>query len=81
MEFDLAEEHSMLKELVHKFVRDELMPLEPKVLAREHEGRGLAVDAADHVRLDEVSKRLGLWGLDAPRISAAWICRLWPWSA
>lgn len=67
MEFDLAEEHSMLKELVHKFVRDELMPLEPKVLAREHEGRGLAVDAADHVRLDEVSRRLGLWGLDAPQ--------------
>jgi len=66
MEFELAEEHSMLKELVHKFVRDELMPLEPKVLAREHEGRGLALDAADSARLDEVSKRLGLWGLDAP---------------
>jgi acyl-CoA dehydrogenase len=67
MEFDLAEEHSMLKELVHKFVRDDLMPLEPRVLAREHEGRGLALDAADQARLDEVSKTLGLWGLDAPQ--------------
>src|SRR6185437_4532837 len=67
MDFDLAEEDRMLKDLVHKFVRDELMPLEPKVLAREHEGRGLALDAEEHARIDEVSKKLGLWGLDAPK--------------
>ncbi|MGH7073046.1 MAG: acyl-CoA dehydrogenase family protein [Stellaceae bacterium] len=66
MDFELAEEDRMLKELVHKFVRAELMPLEPKALAREHEGSGLALDAADHARIDEVSKKLGLWGLDAP---------------
>ena len=35
MDFELAEEDSMLKELVHRFVRDELMPLEAEVLARE----------------------------------------------
>jgi acyl-CoA dehydrogenase len=67
MDFDLAEEDRMLKDLVHKFVRDELMPLEPKVLAREHEGRGLALDAEEHARIDAVSKKLGLWGLDAPK--------------
>jgi acyl-CoA dehydrogenase len=66
MDFELSDEDRMLKDLVHKFVRDELMPLEPKVLAREHEGRGLALDAEDHARIDAVSKKLGLWGLDAP---------------
>ena len=67
MDFDLAEDDSMLKDLVHKFVRDELMPLEPAVLAREHEGRGLALEPAEHARIDVVSKKLGLWGLDAPK--------------
>jgi acyl-CoA dehydrogenase len=66
LEFELAEEHRMLKDLVARFVRDELMPLEGKVLAREAEGRGLGLDEADHARLDKISKELGLWGLDAP---------------
>jgi len=66
MDFELAEEDSMLKELTHRFVRDELMPLEPKVLEREHEGRGLALESGERQRIDEVSKKLGLWGLDAP---------------
>ncbi len=66
MEFELAEEHRMLKDLVARFVRDELMPLEGKVLAREADGKGLGLDAADHARLDKISKQLGLWGLDAP---------------
>jgi acyl-CoA dehydrogenase len=66
MNFEIAEEHRMLKDLVANFVRDELLPLEPGVLAREAEGKGLGVGAAEHKRLDEVSKSLGLWGLDAP---------------
>jgi acyl-CoA dehydrogenase len=66
MDFELAEEDSMLKELTHRFVRDELMPLEPKALEREHEGRGLALEPGERQRIDEVSKKLGLWGLDAP---------------
>jgi acyl-CoA dehydrogenase len=45
LDFELAEEHRMLKELVTRFVRDELMPLEGKVLAREAEGGGLAVSS------------------------------------
>jgi acyl-CoA dehydrogenase len=56
----------MLKELVARFVQDELMPLEAGVLAREADGKGLGIGAADNARLDEVSKSLGLWGLDAP---------------
>ena len=33
MDFEVAEEHRMLKDLVQKFVRDELMPLEGAVMA------------------------------------------------
>src|SRR6201747_1689397 len=66
MDFEIAEEHRMLKDLVAKFVRDELIPLEPGVLAREAEGKGLGVGGAEHKRLDDVSRTLGLWGLDAP---------------
>jgi acyl-CoA dehydrogenase len=66
VDFELAEEHRMLKDLVARFVRDELMPLEAAVMKRDAEGGGLGLDAADHARLDEVSRNLGLWGLDAP---------------
>jgi len=66
MDFELAEEHRMLKDLVARFVRDELMPLEAGVLAREAEGKGLGIGPKEHQRLDEVSRKLGLWGLDAP---------------
>jgi acyl-CoA dehydrogenase len=66
MDFELSEEHRMLKELVHRFVRDELMPLEAGVLAREAAGHGLGLDAKEHERIDAVSRDLGLWGLDAP---------------
>lgn len=66
MDFALSDEHRMLKELVARFVRDELTPLEAGVLAREAAGGGLSIGAKEHARLDEVSRSLGLWGLDAP---------------
>ncbi|MBC7168462.1 acyl-CoA dehydrogenase family protein [Phenylobacterium sp.] len=66
MDFALSDEHRMLKELTARFVRDELTPLEAGVLAREAEGKGLYLAPEEHARLDEVSKSLGLWGLDAP---------------
>jgi acyl-CoA dehydrogenase len=66
MDFELREEHRMLKDLVHRFVEDELMPLEPKVLAHEAAGGGLALGADERRRIDDVSRNLGLWGLDAP---------------
>ena len=40
MNFELAEEHRMLKDLVRKFVDAQLMPLESDVLARETAGQG-----------------------------------------
>jgi acyl-CoA dehydrogenase len=66
MDFELSEEHRMLKDLVHRFVKDELMPLEAEVLAREAAGRGLGLSEGERKRIDNVSKKLGLWGLDAP---------------
>jgi len=66
MDFDLADEHRMLKDLVERFVRDELLPLEAGVLAREAAGENAAIPAADRARLDARSKALGLWSLDAP---------------
>ena len=66
MDFELAEEHRMLKDLVTRFVRDELSPLEAGVMAREAEGKGLGLPEAEAAHLDKVSRDLGLWGLDAP---------------
>ncbi len=66
MDFELSEEHRMLKDLVHRFVADELMPLEAGVLDREAKGQGLSIGPKETARIDKVSKELGLWGLDAP---------------
>ena len=66
MDFELAEEHRMLKDLVHKFVEDELIPLEAQVLDREAKGQGLGIGEKEIARIDKVSRELGLWGLDAP---------------
>jgi acyl-CoA dehydrogenase len=66
MDFELSEEHRMLADLAGRFVDDELMPLEAAVLAREAAGEGLGIGEKERLRIDEVSKKLGLWGLDAP---------------
>ena len=66
MDFELAEEHRMLRDLVQRFVQDELMPLEGAVLARDAAGQGAHLTAEERQRLDSVSKELGLWSLDAP---------------
>jgi acyl-CoA dehydrogenase len=66
VDFELAEEHRMLKDLVARFVKDELMPLEPGVLAREADGKGLGLAPEDQARLDKIAGELGLFGLDAP---------------
>ena len=69
MDFELAEEYRMLRDLVQRFVRDELMPLEPGVLARDAEGQGSHLVEGERTRLDTVSKEMGLWSLDAPEES------------
>ena len=66
MEFALSEEHQMLKDLVARFVREQLMPLEPVVLEREACGKGTALTCEERAPLDKFSRELGLWGLDAP---------------
>jgi acyl-CoA dehydrogenase len=66
VDFDLAEEHRMLQELVARFVRDELLPLEAAVLAREASGEGVILAPDEKAPIDERSRELGLWGLDAP---------------
>src|SRR5476649_2404104 len=66
MDFELSEEHRMLKDLVHRFVADELMPLEAGVLEREASSKGLSIGAPETARIDKISRELGLWGLDAP---------------
>ncbi|MEQ8300139.1 MAG: acyl-CoA dehydrogenase [Hyphomonas sp.] len=69
MDFELAEEYRMLRDLVQRFVRDELMPLEAGVLARDAEGQGSHLIESERKRLDAVSKDMGLWSLDAPEDS------------
>jgi acyl-CoA dehydrogenase len=66
MDFEIAEEFRMLRELVASFVNDHLLPLEPAVLARETRGEGAHLTREERAGLDKVSKELGLWGLDAP---------------
>jgi acyl-CoA dehydrogenase len=66
MDFQLDEEHWMLKDLVGKFVRDKLIPLEPVILARDAAGEPVALTDAEREPIDAFSKELGLWGLDAP---------------
>ena len=66
MKFELDEEHRMLADLVQRFVRDELMPLEGAVLEREANGQGGYLTPEERQRLDKISKDLGLWSLDAP---------------
>ncbi len=66
MDFDLCDEHRMLKDLVHRFVADKLIPLEPRILEREATGQSPALTAAEQAPIDAASRDLGLWGLDAP---------------
>lgn len=66
MDFALNEEHQMLKDLVARFVGEQLMPLEPVVLEREASGQGAVLTSEERAPLDKLSRELGLWGLDAP---------------
>ena len=66
MDPGLSEDARALKELVGRFVRDHLIPLEPAVLARDAATGEMALTEAEAARLDAVSREMGLWGLDAP---------------
>jgi len=66
MDFALSDEHRMLKDLVNRFVREELMPLEHVVLERETAGQGVHLTHQETDPINKKAKELGLWGLDAP---------------
>lgn len=69
MDFKLPEELRMLRDTVARYVREELIPLEPTVIRREAE-RGLTDDplipleAEEH--LTKKAKEIGLYGIDVP---------------
>jgi acyl-CoA dehydrogenase len=61
------EQTAMIRETVAKFVDRELIPLEPRYLKSKLPGAGHPrLTDAQRQRLRDVSKELGLWGLDAP---------------
>lgn len=66
MDFDLSEEHRMLRDLTERFVNDHLIPLEGAILEREAAGKPPVLTKEEHARIDKVSQEMGLWGLDAP---------------
>lgn len=69
MDFDLPEDVVQVRDSVRRFVRDELVPLEPLVIRREAE-RGLTdapiLPPDVSVALDAKARALGLWGIDVP---------------
>lgn len=69
MDFRLTDEQKMLKELVKKFVTNDLMPHEKLVIEREA-NRGLSDDPVlppeITEQLNKKAKEIGLWGLDVP---------------
>lgn len=67
MAAEMAEEYRMLHELVAKFVDNELMPLEPAILAREIKGEKCALTPQEEAPLLAKCRELGLWALDAPQ--------------
>lgn len=66
MHFALDEEHKLLQDLVARFVRENLIPLERQVLERDASGQGAYLSHEERDRIDAVSREMGLWGLDAP---------------
>jgi alkylation response protein AidB-like acyl-CoA dehydrogenase len=64
--FELEDDHRMLRDLVQKFVRQELMPLEAAVLTREANGQDPELTQEERSGIDKISQDLGLWSLDAP---------------
>jgi len=66
MDFELPEDFRMLQDLVAKFVRESLMPLENAVMERDAAGKGAYLTKDEKAAVDARSQELGLWGLDAP---------------
>lgn len=66
MNFELEEEHKMLKDTIARFVTKELMPLEQEVLQRSAKSGTAFITDTELATLDAKSREIGLFGLDAP---------------
>lgn len=69
MDFEPTEDVRLIRNVVNRFVKDELIAIEPLVIRREAErGMGdaplLPADIEDHLK--QRSRELGLWGIDVP---------------
>ena len=78
MNFDLELDHRMIRDLVARFVKDELIPLEAAVMAREADGQRFGLLDDERAHLDERSRQLGPTRRSR---QAAPTCRPSRWSA
>src|SRR5258708_23792250 len=62
MDFAPSSEQQMLFDQVRRYVREEIIPLEAKLDPDASE-----LDPADHARLVEKTKAMGLFGIDIPK--------------
>jgi alkylation response protein AidB-like acyl-CoA dehydrogenase len=67
MDFELPSETRLLRDMVRRFVEEELLPLEGGALAREARGEPLTPPRVELERLYAKAKNLGLVGLDVPK--------------
>ncbi|KQX38130.1 benzylsuccinyl-CoA dehydrogenase [Devosia sp. Root436] len=69
MDFELSDDNRMIRDVVQRYVQNELLPLEPMILRRESEIAGTAqplVPPDVEADLQEKARALGLWGIDLP---------------
>jgi len=66
MAYQLREEHRMIVDVVKRFVKEDLMPLEKIALEREATGQGMSLPKDIEKALDNKAESLGLYGLDVP---------------
>src|SRR5258707_4521503 len=62
MDCEPSSEQQMLIDQVRRYVREEIIPLEAKL-----DPDAAELDAADHARLVEKTKAMGLFGIDIPK--------------
>ena len=62
MDFEPSAEQQMLIDQVRRYVREEIIPLEAKL-----DPDAAELDPADHARLVEKTKAMGLFGIDIPK--------------
>lgn len=65
MDFNLSPEERLIRDTVRDFIQQEVMPLEPDVLANERQG--LPSISEEKLRdLQEKARTIGFWGINTP---------------